>query len=120
MYSCENTQMYHQEFSDENAPVQIKLSLSTIQRLEKNSGMKVVQPPLPPPTNLSVSGASTRKYRCWCHSGRRCPKFVKKEFVQYTQCSYMEICNECGTVFSDVDDVSIPSFGDCSHYVDFQ
>lgn len=105
------------QYDDCEIPRQCKLSEATIQRLEGHWGKKVVQPFDEPCTNLSVSGATIKQYKCWCASGRRHPNFVKRQFVQYSQCTYMEVCTECGIVFSDVDDVSIPSIGDATNRV---
>lgn len=95
------------------------LSQRQIERLEAWSGKKVVventQENLE--TKFTKSGANHKDIKCWCHKGVRKPKHVIRQLVEGTVCSYMDVCITCGVVWSDVDDVSIPEYGDCSNGV---
>lgn len=100
------------------------LSQKDIQRLEAWSGKKVVIEMTQEEKErdyigslYTKSGAGHKNATCWCHKGVRRPRHVVRQLLEGTQCSYREVCITCGTIWSDVDDVSIPEYGDCSNGV---
>lgn len=93
-------------------------SVKDIARMEAYWNKKVVIPITDSDNyqqKLSTTGAMVKANKCWCHRNIKKKQCVKRELTMGSICSYIEVCHECGRVWSDVDDVSIPEYGVASN-----